>query len=167
MLNPNRARFASESNLKVKYNLAKVDIKGSSPFFRLKTNYNLMSTDIFLFYFFSGFAIISSLMVITLSNAVHSVLFLIIVFCNVSALLLLMGAEFFSFMFLIIYVGAIAVLFLFVVMMLNVKKSTIKINKFSTLPVGLIIFCILTIQLVNLIDDQFTLLNYYTLTYKP
>jgi NADH-quinone oxidoreductase subunit J len=67
-------------------------------------------------------------MVVSLVNAVHSVLFLILVFCNVAALLLLSGAEFLSFMLLIVYVGAIAVLFLFVVMMLNIKTSSFKAN---------------------------------------
>ena len=79
-------------------------------------------------------------MVVILSNAVHSVLFLIVVFCNVASLLLILGAEFFSFMFLIVYVGAIAVLFLFVVMMLNVKTNPIKISFFSILPIGFFIF---------------------------
>lgn len=126
-----------------------------------------MNTDLLLFYLFSSFAIVSSFMVITLSNAVHSVLFLIIVFCNVAALLLLMGAEFFSFMFLIIYVGAIAVLFLFVVMMLNIKKNPIKINKVSIVPLGLIVFCVVTIQVFTLLDDQFILLENYNLVYTP
>ena len=67
--------------------------------------------------------VISSLLVILSENAVYSVLFLILTFCNVVFLLLLIGAEFFSFLLLIVYIGAIAVLFLFVVMMLNLKKS--------------------------------------------
>lgn len=91
-----------------------------------------MNIDIFLFYLFSIFTLMSSLMVIGLKNAVHSVLFLILVFCNVAGLLLLLGAEFFSFMLIIVYVGAIAVLFLFVVMMLNVKVDPTNIS-FSSL----------------------------------
>jgi NADH-quinone oxidoreductase subunit J len=67
-------------------------------------------------------------MVISLSNAVHSVLFLIIVFCNITGILILLGAEFLAFLLLIVYVGAIAVLFLFVVMMLNIKFTTSKLN---------------------------------------
>ena len=110
-----------------------------------------MNIDIILFLLFSAFAIISSLMVISLSNAVHAVLFLILVFCNVASLLLLLGAEFFSFMLLIVYVGAIAVLFLFVVMMLNIKVNVSKFNKFSLLPIGLCIFFILFNQLSTLI----------------
>ena len=118
-----------------------------------------MNLDIFLFYLFSIFAIISSLMVIGLSNAVHSVLFLILVFCNVAGLLLLLGAEFLSFMLLIVYVGAIAVLFLFVVMMLNIKTSPINVNKFSILPIGLIVYFILFNQLTISISE-FDLLKF-------
>lgn len=124
-----------------------------------------MSLDLYLFYLFSSFVIVSSFMVITLSNAVYSVLFLIIVFCNIAALLLLVGAEFFSFMFLIIYVGAIAVLFLFVVMMLNIKKNTIILNRFSIIPIGLIIFCILLSQNFLILNNQFTLIEKYSLFY--
>ena len=102
-----------------------------------------MNIDLILFFLFSIFIFISAIMVVVLSNAVHSVLFLIIVFCNVASLLLILGAEFFSFMFLIVYVGAIAVLFLFVVMMLNIKTNPIQISRFSILPIGIIIFLIL------------------------
>lgn len=124
-----------------------------------------MTTDIFLFHFFASFSLIATFMVITLSNAVHSVLFLIIVFCNVVSLLLILGTEFFSFMVLIVYVGAIAVLFLFVVMMLNIKISTLKINYFSILPIGLIIFIIISSQVVNILDNQFILLKKIPLAY--
>jgi len=126
-----------------------------------------MITDTLLFYLFSSLATISSIMVVTLTNAVHSVLFLIIVFCNVASLLLILGTEFFSFMFLIVYVGAIAVLFLFVVMMLNVKSNPIKINNFSILPIGLIIFTIISIQIINGLDNQFVLIKNVCLTYIP
>jgi NADH-quinone oxidoreductase subunit J len=85
-----------------------------------------MSIELALFYTFSSLAIISALMVISLANAVYSVLFLIIVFCNVASLLLLSGVEFLAFILLIVYVGAIAVLFLFVVMMLNIKTSSFR-----------------------------------------
>nr|YP_010199518.1 NADH dehydrogenase subunit 6 [Gracilaria baiana]UAD89376.1 NADH dehydrogenase subunit 6 [Gracilaria baiana] len=106
-----------------------------------------MQIDIFLFLTFSVFALLASLMVISSSNAVHSVLFLILVFCNIAGLLLLFGAEFLSFMLLIVYVGAIAVLFLFVVMMLNIKKMAAQQSFFSIVPIGLTIFFILFIQL--------------------
>ena len=108
-----------------------------------------MNTDFILFYIFSIFIFISAIMVVTLSNAVHSVLFLIIVFCNVASLLLILGAEFFSFMFLIVYVGAIAVLFLFVVMMLNIKTNPIQISFFSWAPIGVMLFFLLGILILS------------------
>ena len=74
-----------------------------------------------LFYLFSSLALISGLMVIQARNPIHSVLFLILVFFNAAGLLLLLGLDFFALILLIVYVGAIAVLFLFVVMMLNIK----------------------------------------------
>lgn len=86
-------------------------------------------------------------MVVSLSNAVYSVLFLIVVFCNTASILLLLGAEFLSFLFLIVYVGAIAVLFLFVVMMLNVKIDGIKINYNVIFLIGALISLILFIQI--------------------
>lgn len=126
-----------------------------------------MNLDILLFSIFSLFTILSALMVITLSNAVHSVLFLILVFCNVAGLLLILGTEFFSFMFLIVYVGAIAVLFLFVVMMLNVKVNPIKINKFSTFPIGIILFSVVIFQIFNILENNFVIIKNSPLSYTP
>nr|YP_008963777.1 NADH dehydrogenase subunit 6 [Grateloupia angusta]AGO19290.1 NADH dehydrogenase subunit 6 [Grateloupia angusta] len=117
-----------------------------------------MSIDFFLFFLFSSFALVSSLLVISLKNAVHSVLFLILVFCNVAGLLLLFGAEFLSFMLLIVYVGAIAVLFLFVVMMLNIKATWVTISPFSVLPIGVLIFLIIFSQLLS-IATNFDIFN--------
>nr|YP_010395084.1 NADH dehydrogenase subunit 6 [Polyopes affinis]UQJ72525.1 NADH dehydrogenase subunit 6 [Polyopes affinis] len=105
-----------------------------------------MNVDIFLFYLFAIFALVSSLMVIGLTNAVHSVLFLILVFCNIAGLLLLLGAEFFTFMLIIVYVGAIAVLFLFVVMMLNIRIKSTNISSSSLWPIGTLTFVILLSQ---------------------
>ena len=122
-----------------------------------------MNIDFLLFHLFSFFIFIPALMVVTLSNAVHSVLFLIIVFFNVASLLLILGAEFFSFMFLIVYVGAIAVLFLFVVMMLNVKTSSIQIPLLSTAPIGILVFFIL-INFI-LINKNFFLIDLKSLNY--
>jgi NADH-quinone oxidoreductase subunit J len=80
-------------------------------------------SELTFFYLFGGLILLSAFMVITVSNPVHSVLFLILVFVGAAALLLLLEVEFLSLMFIIIYVGAIAVLFLFVVMMLDIKLS--------------------------------------------
>nr|AVK39577.1 NADH dehydrogenase subunit 6 [Sheathia arcuata] len=106
-----------------------------------------MNYELYLFYLFSSFALISAIMVISLANAVHSVLFLITVFCNIIGILLLLGAEFLAFLLLIVYVGAIAVLFLFVIMMLNIK---VKSNELNTLP-----FLILTLLLSSIFIWQF------------
>jgi NADH:ubiquinone oxidoreductase subunit 6 (subunit J) len=83
-----------------------------------ETNMQLILLDVF-----ASIALISATMVIVSKNPINSVIFLILVFCNATALLLLLKIEFLAMMFLIIYVGAIAVLFLFVVMMLNLKMT--------------------------------------------
>ena len=90
----------------------------------------------FLFYFFCFFVLFSAFMVIRAKNPVYSVLFLILVFCNSAGLLLLLNLYFFSLIFLIVYVGAIAVLFLFVVMMLNIKLTEVHESIFHYLPIG-------------------------------
>ena len=89
-----------------------------------------------IFTLFSTLALLSAGMVIRAKNPVHSVLFLILVFCNASGLLLLLGLDFFAMMLLVVYVGAIAVLFLFVVMMLNIKQAEIRENILRYFPVG-------------------------------
>jgi NADH-quinone oxidoreductase subunit J len=81
-----------------------------------------------LFNLFATIALISATMVIASKNPIHSVVFLILVFCNATGLLLLLKLEYLAMMFLIIYVGAIAVLFLFVVMMLNIKINELNEN---------------------------------------
>lgn len=80
------------------------------------------------FYFFSSLALLLSVLVVTSKNPVYSVLFLILTFCNVSALLFLLNIEFLPVIFIVVYVGAIAVLFLFVMMMLNVKFSEMQVT---------------------------------------
>lgn len=82
----------------------------------------------FLLYLFSSLAVLSASMVIISKNPIHSVIFLILAFCNATGLLLLLQIDFIAMMFLIIYVGAIAVLFLFVVMMLNIKINELSEN---------------------------------------
>nr|WCH57686.1 NADH dehydrogenase subunit 6 [Hypnea cryptica] len=121
----------------------------------------LMSLNLFLFILFAILGIISSFMVITSINAVHSVLFLILVFCNTSALLLLLGSEFLSLMLIIVYVGAIAVLFLFVVMMLNVKVNPLAINRYSIIPIGFLIFFVL----FNILSNSVTELDFINQPY--
>ncbi|MDC0344178.1 NADH-quinone oxidoreductase subunit J [Pelagibacteraceae bacterium] len=94
------------------------------------------------FYFFSFIAIFSALMVITSKSTIHSVFFLILDFISVGCLFIMVGAEFLGMILLIVYVGAVAVLFLFVVMMLNVaeQKQSWFVGKKSThIPSGIII----------------------------
>ena len=98
-----------------------------------------MSLSSIIFYILSSGAIISSIMVITARNPIHSVLFLVLVFFNVAGLLILVDIEFLAIMFLIIYVGAIGILFLFVVMMLNVKVTELNDSFIRYLPIGAII----------------------------
>ena len=103
------------------------------------------------FYFFSVVAIFSSLMVITSRSTVNSVFFLILDFISVGCLFIMVGAEFLGMILLIVYVGAVAVLFLFVVMMLNVaeQKQSWFIGKKSThLPTGLIVSMLILLELL-------------------
>jgi len=103
------------------------------------------------FYFFSVIAIFSSLMVITSRNTVNSVFFLILDFISVGCLFIMVGAEFLGMIILIVYVGAVAVLFLFVVMMLNVaeqKQSWFIGKKATHLPAGLIVSVLIFLELL-------------------
>jgi len=107
------------------------------------------------FYFFSFVAIISAIMVTASKNTVHSVFFLILDFISISCLFIMIGAEFLGMIMLIVYVGAVAVLFLFVVMMLNVaqqKNQWFKSRETSThIPVGLIVSLIIFFELIIVI----------------
>ena len=117
----------------------------------------------FLFYMFASFALLAGIMVIRAKNPVYSVLFLILVFCNVSGLLLLINLDFFAMVFLVVYVGAIAVLFLFVVMMLNVKLSEINDNILRYLPVGGIFGLLFLGEIFLLLEqDLVTVMAYET-----
>ena len=107
---------------------------------------------------FITLSICLSILVITAPNAVYSVLYLILVFCVNTALLLNLGAEFLALIFLIVYVGAIAVLFLFVVMMLNIKSHTTKTKRWgpmSLLFLGAMLFGGLNFYMDNV--ENFTL----------
>jgi len=108
-----------------------------------------------LFSIFSSIALVSSIMVIRAKNPVHSVLFLILVFCNSAALLVLLGLDFFAMILLVVYVGAIAVLFLFVVMMLNIKIAEIHENVLRYLPVGGIIGLIFLLEVFLIVDNDY------------
>jgi NADH-quinone oxidoreductase subunit J len=100
------------------------------------------------FYLFSSVMIASAFMVIAARNPVHSVLFLILAFVNASGLFILLGAEFLAMILVVVYVGAVAVLFLFVVMMLDVDFAELKQGFLQYLPVGALIGVIVAIELV-------------------
>ena len=103
------------------------------------------------FYFFSILTILPALMVVLSTNPVHSVLWLILTFFGSSGLFILLGAEFLALILMIVYVGAVAVLFLFVVMMLNVaeQKQSWFIGKKSThIPIGLIVSVLILLELL-------------------
>ena len=124
----------------------------------------------FLFYFFSLILILSSFMVIIVQNAVHSVLFLVLSFISSASLLFLLECEFVALLFIMIYVGAIAVLFLFVVMMLDVKTLNIKKDIVKYFPFGSFIGIIFLTEILLVVSDTFktnpyinsSLFNYYT-----
>jgi len=95
------------------------------------------------FYLFAGVCVASAVMVIASRNPVHSVLFLILAFVNASGLFVLMGAEFLAMILVVVYVGAVAVLFLFVVMLLDVDFAELKQGFVRYLPIGaLIALCV-------------------------
>ena len=104
------------------------------------------------FYFFSFIAIVSAIMVTVSKNTVHSVFFLILDFISISCLFIMVGAEFLGMIMLIVYVGAVAVLFLFVVMMLNVAQQknqwVVASRSSSHIPVGLLISLIIFFELI-------------------
>ena len=102
---------------------------------------------LYFFYFFSSIVILSSFLVIFVSNPVHSVLFLIFTFFNAAIIFLIFKAEFLAMTLLIVYVGAVAVLFLFVVMMLNISESIIKEGFLRYFPFGLLLISIFLIEL--------------------
>ena len=102
----------------------------------------------FFFYLFSFVLVASGALVITARSPVHSVLFLILAFFNAAGLFVLLGAEFLAMILVIVYVGAVAVLFLFVVMMLDVDFAELRKGSSSYLPLGLLIGAVLLFELL-------------------
>ncbi len=99
------------------------------------------------FYLFSFVAVLSALMVISAKNPVHSVLFLILSFVNASGLFVLLGAEFLAMILVVVYVGAVAVLFLFVVMMLDINYIKLREGFLQYLPFGALLGIVLVVEL--------------------
>ena len=119
-----------------------------------------MSISLITFYLFSSILLLSSLMVISTKNPVHSVLFLILAFLNAAGIFVILHAEFLAMILIIVYVGAVAVLFLFVVMMLDFKTSLGKDNILQYMPIGLLIGLVFIAELVIvLINTRLDLSN--------
>jgi len=118
-----------------------------------------------LFYTFSSVLLISSFMVITAQNAIYSVLFLVLSFVASSSLLFLLECEYISLIFIIIYVGAIAVLFLFVVMMLDVKTVYSTKDLLKYFPFGSFIGTIFLIEILCSVPSIFEALNPYDISF--
>ena len=108
------------------------------------------------FYLFSAVMIASAFMVIAAKNPVHSVLFLILAFVNAAGLFLLLGAEFLAMILVVVYVGAVAVLFLFVVMMLDVDFAELRQGFLQYLPVGVLVGLIFLVELVLVVGAWVT-----------
>lgn len=106
------------------------------------------------FYLFAGVCVASAVMVIVSRNPVHSVLFLILAFVNASGLFILMGAEFLGMMLIVVYVGAVAVLFLFVIMMLDVDFVELREGFLEYLPIGLLIGAIFVVELLLIVGGK-------------
>jgi NADH-quinone oxidoreductase subunit J len=109
---------------------------------------------LFAFYLFATVTIASALAVIFSRNPVHSVLWLILSFFNAAGLMLLVGAEFIALILVIVYVGAVAVLFLFVVMMLNVDFASLRSGFTRNLPFGVLIALVLLAEIVIAISAR-------------
>ena len=112
------------------------------------------------FYLFSLVAVLSALMVISSKNSVHSVLFLILSFINAAGLFVLLGAEFLAMILVIVYVGAVAVLFLFVVMMLDINFIKLREGFLQYLPFGSLLGIVLLTELsIIFFSDKLTDMN--------
>jgi NADH-quinone oxidoreductase subunit J len=103
------------------------------------------------FYLFASICVASAVMVIAAKNPVHSVLFLILAFVNAAGLFVLMGAEFLAMILVIVYVGAVAVLFLFVVMMLDVDFTALRQGFLDYLPVGAVVGIVFFVELLMML----------------
>lgn len=113
------------------------------------------------FYFFSCVLVISSIMIILSQNSVYSVLFLVLSFISSSSILFLIECEFISLLFIIIYVGAIAILFLFVVMMLDIKTIYVTKDSLKYFPFGSFLGFIFLLEILTVVSNIFELTNPY------
>jgi NADH-quinone oxidoreductase subunit J len=112
-----------------------------------------------LFYIFAFVTILAAIMVITVVNPVHSVLFLVLVFLNAAGMLFVLQLEFIPLTFIIVYVGAIAILFLFVVMMLDIKVTSKSNDFFKYLPIGGLVGGLFIFEVLNTLNYSFIIPN--------
>ena len=115
-----------------------------------------------LFLLFSILSIVFSFFVILCKNPVHSILSLIFVFFNTAALLIFLGAEFLAMLFVIVYVGAVAVLFLFVIMMLNIKESNLILSLYNYIPVFTLLITIFVYEVYTIYSSNLMPLYMFT-----
>ena len=126
-----------------------------------------MQAEAMFFWIFSTVLVLAALGVIVAKNPVHSVLFLILAFVNASGLFLLMGAEFLGMILIVVYVGAVAVLFLFVVMMLDIDFAELRSRFQRYLPIGATIGAVLMIELLLIVGGWTVPPNSATLRLSP
>ena len=114
-----------------------------------------MSIELIIFFVFSSLLIISAIGVVTVNNPVKSAIYLVFAFFTSAVLWLLLNAEFLAIILILVYVGAVMVLFLFVVMMLDINMSELKEGFVNYLPIGFIVFLITTALLITFFQTQF------------
>ena len=114
-----------------------------------------MTFEIFIFYIFAAITVFAAAMVITSRNPVHSAMFLVLTFFTCAAIWLLLEAEFLAITLVLVYVGAVMVLFLFVVMMLDVNVEPLREGFVKYLPVGLLVGIIMLVEMVFLITQRY------------
>jgi NADH:ubiquinone oxidoreductase subunit 6 (subunit J) len=113
-----------------------------------------MNIEVLLFYVLGSLALVSGGLVVSARNPMHSILYLVLVFCNSAGLLLLLETEFLAVLFLVVYVGAIAVLFLFVVMMLNIRITELKESVLRYIPIGGLVLVIFFFEVLSVINGD-------------
>ncbi len=113
-----------------------------------------MSFDTLVFYMFAAIAILSSISVITMRNPVHAVLFLVLAFVSSAGIWLLLEAEFLAITLVLVYVGAVMVLFLFVVMMLDINIAKLREGFWRWFPFGLTLAIVMVIQMVAVVGNR-------------
>jgi len=113
-----------------------------------------MSFEKFVFYVFAAVLVFSAIMVITRRNPVHSVLFLVLAFFNAAGLWMLLEAEFLAITLVLVYVGAVMVLFLFVVMMLDIEIAELRASFIKYMPIGVLIGLLMIVELLLVVGPE-------------